>query len=71
MVELAGGGVQSGRVVGTSDRLAAFPDLRPVTPGNLLATIHHALGADPDSVVRDRQGQPCPIADGNVIGELF
>jgi uncharacterized protein (DUF1501 family) len=41
---LAGGGVQGGRVVGSSDRHAEHPVERPTTPADLGATILAALG---------------------------
>jgi len=41
---MAGAGVQGGRVVGASDAHASEPAERPVTPGEWLATIHHAIG---------------------------
>jgi hypothetical protein len=39
-VVLAGGGIKGGLQYGTSDKLGAFPDLNPVTPGDLAATIY-------------------------------
>ncbi|GIW88094.1 MAG: hypothetical protein KatS3mg108_2418 [Isosphaeraceae bacterium] len=41
---LAGGGVQGGRVVGSSDKYAEHPVDRPTTPADLGATILSALG---------------------------
>jgi uncharacterized protein (DUF1501 family) len=58
---LAGGGVQGGRVVGTSDKHAAEPKDRPVTPQEVAATVYHALGIDPRT-----QGISAPP-----IAELF
>jgi hypothetical protein len=43
---LAGGGVQGGRVVGSSDRRAEHPVDRPCTPADLGATILAALGVN-------------------------
>ena len=48
-VVLAGGGVRGGQVVGASDAHAGAPADRPVTPGDLLATMYHGLGIDPIS----------------------
>lgn len=44
---VAGGGVQGGRVLGTTDAHAAEPIDRPVAPAELFATMHAALGLDP------------------------
>ncbi len=46
---LAGGGVQGGRVVGASDPRGAEPADRPVSPAEWLATVRHALGAEPSA----------------------
>ena len=49
-VVLAGGGVRGGQVVGASDAHAGAPADRPVTPSDLLATMYHRLGIDPQPV---------------------
>jgi hypothetical protein len=41
---LAGGGVQGGRVIGSSDARAEQPHDHPVTPADLLATVHRCVG---------------------------
>jgi uncharacterized protein (DUF1501 family) len=41
---LAGGGVAGGRVIGSSDAKGMKPQDTPVTPGDLCATVHHAVG---------------------------
>jgi uncharacterized protein (DUF1501 family) len=58
---LAGGGVQGGRVVGASDAHAAAPVDRPVSPGEWLATMHHALGLDPSAI--DGTGDAGPVRE--------
>jgi len=70
-VVLAGGGVQGGRVVGSSDWIGAYPKERPVHVSDLAATVFHALGADPRATVRDLQGQPHAVCDGGPVMELF
>ncbi len=56
-VAMAGGGIRGGQVVGASDRHAAFPADRPVTPQELLATIDHCLGVDRSRVLDGSGGQ--------------
>jgi hypothetical protein len=63
---LAGGGVQGGRVVGSSDRRAEQPVDRPVTPADLCATILSRLGIG----TTDLTGIGLTPA-GEVIEELF
>jgi uncharacterized protein (DUF1501 family) len=71
-VVLAGGGVRGGQVVGASDAHASAPADRPVTPGDLLASMYHGLGIDPDqSLIRPDGESYRLVDDGAVIHELF
>jgi uncharacterized protein (DUF1501 family) len=70
-VALAGGGVQGGRAVGSSDGSGGYPRERPVPISDLAATIYHALGVDPRAQVQDLQGQLRYVCDGNPVRELF
>jgi uncharacterized protein (DUF1501 family) len=63
---IAGGGVQGGRVVGASDAKGEKPHERTVTPADVAATIHHAIG------LTSEQSQTLGVGlDGKLIGELF
>jgi uncharacterized protein (DUF1501 family) len=63
---VAGGGVRGGRVVGESDRRAERPHSRPLTPADLAATMHHAVG------ITGEQAATLNInVAGSVIQELF
>ena len=69
---LAGGGVQGGRVIGATTSNGGEPRDRAMGPGDLLATIYHAVGIDPHTMVTNREGRPIPlVAQGNVVRELF
>ena len=68
---LAGGGIAGGTVYGASDRWAAYPARDPVSPDDLGATILHALGIDPATVVTDAIGRPLQINNGNAVTGLF
>src|SRR5207247_10796124 len=48
---VAGGGIKRGHVHGKSDKTASAPVENPVHPGQLLATIYHAFGIDPGTLV--------------------
>ena len=67
----AGGGVRGGRVIGKSDKIAAYPATRGYFPADLGATIYHALGVDPASQVRDQLGRPLELNRGELITPLF
>lgn len=71
-VVLAGGGIARGRVIGRTDRIAGDVVENVVSPKDVLATMLHALGIDPEMVVRDRLGRPLRLAgEGRVREELF
>lgn len=67
----AGGGVRGGNVVGASDRTCAFPSEMPVAPADVVATIYHALGLAPQTLMHDPLGRPLAICEGQPIGQLF
>jgi hypothetical protein len=69
----AGGGVQGGRVVGSSDPIGAVPADRPVEPADVVATIFHSLGLDLETSLPGPSGRPFPLVDfgHHEIHELF
>ena len=44
---LAGGGMRTGQVIGSTDKTAAYAKDRPVSFQNVFATLYHNLGIDP------------------------
>ena len=68
---VAGGPAGGGRVLGRSDRFAAYPADDPYTPQELSASILHALGIDPQEQVRDGFGRSMPLSTGRVRDTLF
>jgi hypothetical protein len=60
----AGGGIRGGTLVGESDAQAAYVKDRPISPGDVCATIYDRLGIDPAMMVPDRSGRPIPVAHG-------
>ena len=68
----AGGGVRGGRVIGATDQRAAYPVTQPHGPGDVAASIYHALGINPEITLYDRQRRPNPVLPhGRVIPGLF
>lgn len=63
----AGGGIARGRVVGRTDRHAATVTERPVSPKDVLVTIYHLLGIDPETTLTDRTGRPLTLAPGGAV----
>ncbi|MCB1100471.1 MAG: DUF1501 domain-containing protein [Verrucomicrobiae bacterium] len=65
-VALAGAGTGGGKIIGSSDRMGAQPEERPVRPADLAATIFHLLGIDPSGDFLDPLQRPRPITDSGV-----
>jgi hypothetical protein len=72
-VLMAGGGVKGGKIVGSSDDLGGSPKDRPVNPGEIAATVFHALGIDLHLELPGAQGRPIPVVERGTepIHELF
>jgi len=70
-VLMAGAGIRRGAVIGATDRNGAVPATRPYTPGDVAASIYHALGIDSHGTYFPRLPRPTPIADGRIIDGLF
>ena len=67
----AGGGVRGGQICGASDNRAAYVLDAPVTPPDLQATVLHALGIPPGSIITDRQARPHAASTGTPVTGLF
>lgn len=69
---LLGGGFRGGYIHGTSDATGAFPASQPQIPGDILATMYHALGVPHDGEVHDQLNRPHRIVPaGEVVRELL
>jgi hypothetical protein len=69
---IAGGGVQGGRVIGSSDDKGGEPASNPKTPQDVLATLYRHLGVDATAQYQDLSGRPHPVLpSGTPIDELF
>ncbi len=63
---LAGGGMTTGQVIGATDKIAGEAAARPVTFGELFATLYHNLGIDPDkAILPDFTGRPQYLVEDN------
>ncbi len=58
---LAGGGMPSGQVIGSTDDHAGEAHDRPIDYRDVLATVYHNLGIDSSLLIRDRSEIPIPI----------
>jgi hypothetical protein len=69
----AGGGIQTGGVIGASDKRGEDVIERPCGPGDFLSTIYHHLGIDSAKItINDLNGRPVHIVgQGKPIPELI
>jgi hypothetical protein len=70
---MGGGPIKGGRIIGESDALGYVPKTRPVTPGEVAATLYQGLGLDPHKELPGPQNRPLPLVEYAVkpIKELF
>ena len=69
-VLLAGGGIQGGRIIGSSDKIGAYPASDPQKPENLAATIYQSLGIPRAATWYDMLDRPFPVYHGDPIRGL-
>lgn len=70
-VFFAGGGVKGGQVLGSTDKIGAYPATFAQSPENLGATIYHALGLPRETSWQDPSGRPHFIYHGEPIAGLM
>jgi hypothetical protein len=63
----AGGGIARGRVIGRTDRIGGHVTERPVSPKDILATVYHLLGINPETTLTDRTGRPLSLVPGGAV----
>ncbi|WP_417379234.1 DUF1501 domain-containing protein [Gimesia sp.] len=63
---VAGGGMKTGQIIGSTNRLGEYAEDRPVHFQEVFATLYHNLGIDVEtSTVTDLQGRPRYLVDTN------
>ena len=68
---MAGGGIKGGQVIGATDRRGGSIQERPLSPGDLAATVFSHLGIDPGAHWINPSGRPVPLVEtGRPIAEL-
>ena len=68
---VAGAGIRKGHIHGKSDKTGSPPLSDPVHPGELLATIYHAFGIDPGTMVLNHLNQPRELVKADAVTRLF
>ncbi|AWM38812.1 hypothetical protein GobsT_29810 [Gemmata obscuriglobus] len=68
---LAGGGMKTGQVIGSTDRTGSNAKERPVGFGDIFATLYHNLGLNSETTtILDPTGRPQHLAEGKALPEL-
>lgn len=70
-VFFAGGGIQGGKVIGSTDKIAAYPTSDRQTPENLAATLYQTLGIPRTATWIDVDGRPHELYRGDPITKLM
>ncbi|MBL6766267.1 MAG: DUF1501 domain-containing protein [Verrucomicrobiae bacterium] len=68
---IAGAGAKRGYVHGKSDKTGSAPLEKPVHPTELLASIYHSFGINPETVVFNHLNQPRELVKAQAVTELF
>ncbi|MDB5389295.1 MAG: hypothetical protein JWM11_4941 [Planctomycetaceae bacterium] len=71
-VMIGGGGLKNGQAVGATDKDGLSVEGQAYLPGDIWATVSHALGIPLDTVYTSKNGRPMKIANsGNPIKQLI
>ena len=68
---IAGAGMKRGYVHGHSDKTGSAPLDNPVHPTQILATIYHSFGIDPETIVYNHLNQPRELVKAHAVEALF
>ena len=68
---VAGAGTKRGYIYGKSDKTGSAPLEDPVHPSQLLATIYHAMGINPETLVYNHLNQPRELVKAQSVSSLF
>ena len=67
----AGAGVKRGFVYGESDKTGSAPLQDPVHPSEMLATMYHSVGINPNSIVYNHLNQPRELVKADPVTAIF
>jgi hypothetical protein len=68
---IGGAGIKRGYVHGKSDKTGSAPVSNPVHPTEVLATIYHSFGIDPETIVYNHLKQPRELVKAQSVDKLF
>jgi len=68
---VGGAGVKRGYVHGKSDKTGSAPIEDPVHPTEMLATIYHSLGIDPETIIHNHLDQSRELVKARAVTRFF
>src|SRR5215510_4392196 len=68
---MAGAGIKKGLVYGKSDATGSAPLENPTHPIDVVATIYHAVGINPQTIVYNHLNQPRELVKAEPVTKLF
>ncbi|MEM1294707.1 MAG: DUF1501 domain-containing protein [Verrucomicrobiota bacterium] len=68
---IGGAGIKRGYAHGKSDKTGSAPAEDPVHPCEVLATIYHSMGIDPETIVYNHLNQPRELVKAQAAHKLF
>ena len=68
---MAGAGIKRGSVYGKSDATGSAPLENPTHPIDVVATIYHAVGINPQTIVYNHLNQPRELVKAEPVTKLF
>ena len=68
---IGGAGIKRGYVHGKSDKTGSAPVELPVHPSEVLATIYHSVGIEPETIVYNHLNQPRELVKAQAVEKLF
>lgn len=68
---IGGAGIKRGYVHGKSDKTGSAPLELPVHPREILATIYHSIGIEPETIVYNHLNQPRELVKAAAVEKLF
>lgn len=68
---IGGAGIKRGYVHGKSDATGSAPAEDPVHPTQMLASIYHAMGIAPETIVFNHLNQPRELVKAEVVEKLY
>ncbi|NRB74799.1 MAG: DUF1501 domain-containing protein [Verrucomicrobiales bacterium] len=68
---MGGAGIKRGYVHGKSEKTGSAPVEDSMHPSEILSTVYHAMGIDPQTIVYNHLNQPRELVNAHHVEPLF